>query len=779
MIPPLKAAAVAALAWSPMTLAAGADSSLSAREEIDWETWLGQFDLHWERMPSSWDEAPFLGNGEQGTQIFQTGPQTIRFTVGCSAAHDHRPAEKDDLAEKHVEVLNRGRHFIGHLELKTSAPLKAGKCRLDLWNAQGQGVLRSEDGELRWRCIVHAEEPVISVAWEATGDLRDSEFHYVPADARSPRAVRAKSPRQPPNPPAKVRRDPAGPDTAVHDLLFGGQTAVAWTVDSAASGDLATRTLHMSVQHSFPEREAEASAIRAVRKASAIPFERWVQTHRAWWHRYYPLSVLSTGDPFWDAFYWIQQYKLGCVTRDGGWIIDNQGPWLQPTAWNAAWWNLNVQTSHAGAYQANRRGQVSALSHALDRHRDHLRLNVAPSYRGDSYALGRSSSSFDLLAHAGQPGGRKPLDPRIGHETGNLLWALHCVDLEARLWADDRLRDDVLYPLLTRAVNYYRHFLREEEDGRLHLPPTHSPELRNVADCSYDLDLLHWGVARLLEIADARSADDPAFEEPLLKTWHDLRERVTPVHVDGTGRMIGRRAPLRGGHRHWSHLLAVYPLRTLRPENPKDRELIETSLSHWRSFGRGIGGYAFTASACMAAILGDGDRALGYLDELKSYLRPNTLYSEIGIPVMETPLHGATAMQEMVLQSSGGVIRAFPAVPGSWSDVQFSRLRGEGGFLVSARLSAKGQSWIEVQAERRSAATIEPGFAIGRVATEDDVLIERQSDGAVSATFSPGTRLLIFESSEPTDDPMIQAVPLRGVPFRFGIPDRSRSNEGD
>ena len=88
----------------------------------------------------------------------------------------------------------------------------------------------------------------------------------------------------------------------------------------------------------------------AVRAAAKADQTAWVQAHRDWWHAYYPASFVSTGDAYWDSFYWIQQYKLACATRDKGWIIDNQGPWLQPTAWNAIWWNLNVQLSHSGGY---------------------------------------------------------------------------------------------------------------------------------------------------------------------------------------------------------------------------------------------------------------------------------------------------------------------------------------------------------------------------------------------------------------------------------------------
>ncbi|PWM85057.1 MAG: hypothetical protein DBX90_03130, partial [Lentisphaerae bacterium] len=44
------------------------------------------------------------------------------------------------------------------------------------------------------------------------------------------------------------------------------------------------------------------------------------------------------------------------------------------------------------------------------------------------------------------------------------------------------------------------------------------------------------------------------------------------------------------------------------------------------------------------------------------------------------------AIHEMLLQSSGGVVRLFPALPADWKRVSFEELRAEGGLRVSAEL---------------------------------------------------------------------------------------------
>ena len=736
---------------------------------INWSEFLRQFDMRWDKLPKKWNEAPFLGNGEQGTLMYQLGPREIRFDVGCSAAHDHRPIDEDDLSEKHVEVLNRGRLPIGSLRLKLPAKIVGGSARVNLWDAEAIGVFESNKGSVRWKSLVHATEPVIFLEWASTGDFKGAQVEFRPELARSPRAVRSKIQRQPPHPNPKPHAADDGIEASIQDLVAGGQTAVAWKIDDSGS----KHRLWLSVQHSHPSADAIDKAIAAVKKASSSDNDSWVASHRNWWHDYYQQSFVSTGDGYWDSFYWIQQYKLACVTRENGWIIDNQGPWLQPTAWSATWWNLNAQLSHLGGHQANRRGAVSALSHRLDVNQQSLKLSVAAPYREDSSALGRSVSGWDLLGHAGEPGGRDLMDPRIGREMGNLLWAMHNVDLEYRYWMDTELRDRVLMPILIRAVNYYRHFLKEGDDGLLHLPETHSPEYRHASDCSYDLDLLRWALGRLIELSVERGWD--AKQQPLLPKWKQLQSSLVPTWVDQTGRMIGKGVRLTGGHRHWSHLMAVYPLRTLTPETPEDRKLIEKSMKHWRSFDKGIAGYSHSGSACMAALLGDGDLSLEYLNNLKPYVHPNTFYSEIGLPVMETPLHGATAMQEMLFQSWGGRLRCFPAVPTNWEDVQFSHFRGEGGFLVSASRNNGETNWVEVVSTHGGEIELQHAMDDYQFETQGKAEVKEIQDGVFLLETSAGS-VIRFESKQANKESLFvpRVVTPRSKTIRFGLPAKQR-----
>ena len=365
-----------------------AGAAQPAVDAVDWPAFLAEQDMHWSRLPGKWFEGPFLGDGEQGTLMYKLDKRTLRWDIGCSAPHDHRPIEEDDLTEKNVTVLNRGRHFIGYLRLELPVEATGADTRLSLWDAEATGTLSAQGGSVKWATLVHATEPVMRFELTAEGSLKGAKFVYVAEEARNPRALRGKTLRVPvdmlrvpANPSPKLATLNSGVQTAVQNLHAGGQTAVAWLEKNMGHSS----QLWLSVQHSFPGRGAVDKAVAAVRSAVKADQTAWVQAHRDWWHSYYPQSFISIGDVYWDSFYWIQQYKLACATRDKGWIIDNQGPWLQFTAWPALWWNLNVQLSHSGGYTANRRGMVSAMSHRLDINRDNLALNIAEPFRADSY----------------------------------------------------------------------------------------------------------------------------------------------------------------------------------------------------------------------------------------------------------------------------------------------------------------------------------------------------------------------------------------------------------
>ncbi|HQE75977.1 MAG TPA: hypothetical protein PLK00_06105 [Candidatus Hydrogenedentes bacterium] len=666
-----------------LALSAGAAARAGGvRDAVDWPAFLAASDPVWERMPENWWEAPYLGNGMLGTLLRKVDERTVEWQVGRSDVEDYRPMN-----------YGMGRLPIGSFLLRTQGEVTGCDMRLDLLNAEAGGTIHTSAGHIAFTTLVHADQMAILVRWKGEGGEADSVLQWSPKEALHPRlAVK-------PDPERKKtwRPNPAGRQTECGGVpvwvqpLSEGAYATAW-LETRHDG---WHALFISTQYAWPgDPQAVAEqAVEAVRAASDTPREDFLATHRAAWLDHYRKSFFSVSDPYWQSFYWNQLYKLRAATRRDGVILGIQGPWDQPTPWPGIWWNLNVQLTYWPMYTSNHLELAEPLPNGLREHLPNLIANVRPAYRDDSAGVYRSSTARlvggvfypSLVERPGDEG-----DP----EVGNLLWACHNVWLHYRMAMDDGLLRESLYPVLRRAVNYHRHFLEEGPDGRLHLPRTRSPEYKSGPDCNYDLALLRWGADTLLDIT-ARLG----LEDPLTPEWRRIVEKLAPFPEGGQGFLIARDVPLDSSHRHYSHLLMIYPLYQVNAEQSGGRMRILRSLDHWHSFPDALFGYSFTGGASIAASIGDGQRALDYLNAFKRFIEPNTMYREAG-PVIETPLSAAQSIHDMLIQSwdapDGPLIRVFPAAPDAWRDAVFYHWRAQGAFLVSAARAGGRVAWVEV-----------------------------------------------------------------------------------
>jgi alpha-L-fucosidase 2 len=652
-----------------LTLACSAVRAQSRpASRVDWPAFLARHDLVWNRLPSRWGESAFIGNGRLGATI-DVRDSALGWTIN-----------RTDF------VHDQSRYPIGRVVLKTAGTVQGGSARLTLWNAEASGTVTTDRGEVRWRSFTASRPSVIVIVLEAMGGESGAALEWAPAEARPPRKVYRKDSLGPEDlhPPPVVSRSP-GEITSVQSFIGGGAHAEA----IVSRGGRGTRTFYVSIGQGSTDREALAEARAATSDAARQGLARLEATHRTWWHAYYPASFLTFPDARLEAYYWIQIYKLGSAMRADGPILDLNGPWFNATPWPGIWWNLNIQLTYSPLFRANRLDLAESLFRNLDRHKQALIDNVPERLRADAAAIGRSSGP-DLV----RPVDLATAQSDAAHEMGDLPWTLYYYWLDYRYQMDDRILRERVYPLLKRAVGNYLAYVERGDDGHWHLPSTHSPELATVPDANYDLALLRWGLETLIA-----SAEHLRLEDPLRERWRDVLANLTPFPTDSAGLMVGRGRPWKESHRHYSHLLAIYPLHLITPDRPEQRALIETSLGTWEREPGLFRGYSFTGGASMHALLGQGDTALTrlnlYLDAPR-YMEPNTFYAEAG-PVIETPLSAATSIQDLFLQDWGGALRVFPAVPAAWTDAAFDRLRADGAFLVSGVRHDGRTAWVRIE----------------------------------------------------------------------------------
>ncbi|MDF2963687.1 MAG: hypothetical protein K0S39_5422 [Paenibacillus sp.] len=686
--------------------------------------------MTWSVKPVSWDEGAFIGNGMIGAMIYSEEHRdkrnVLRFVLG-----------RTDVTARKPKGGYPPRVPVGELHLELAGwiyqPLS---IQVDLWNAELRAEITTTVGNVKVRAFVHSRDMALAVELETSEEERDAKLQWYAfsevdevlknADGRNLNQY---------IPHTEVSRY-SQEEVAIGVQQFspqGGCTTVWMESFDAEKPD--RRILYLSIANGA-EQAVQEEAVSVIRQAVSRPWEQWVESHRSWWHDYYRQSFVSIPDTMLEGFYWIQMYKLASATRADGMIIDNQGPWLAPTPWPGVWFNMNVQMSYSPVYTSNRLEIGESLVRAFCDNFDHLINNVPEPYRKDSAGLPRSCS-YDLI------------NP-VGTEIGNLTWVCHNLWRQYRYSMDGKLLAELLYPLLKRSVQYYLHLLEEGDDGKLHLPPTVSPEYGSflqmtVPDTHYDLALLQWGCETLLHINGILGLQDEADANA---RWQETLDRLAPLPVDETGFMIGRDQPLEFGHRHFSHLMAVFPLHLMSGDNEKERELIAKSLRHWFSMEGDLRGFSFTGAASTAAAIGEGEEALKYLKSFMHLIKPNTMYKEAG-PVIESPLAAAEAVHDMLLQSWGDMIRVFPAVPGEWQDAAFHDLRTEGAFLVSAVRKSGVTSWIRIKSLAGEPCRVKTGMSgVIHAAGVEASRLRQLAGGVCELELKQGEEAVLFAGNE-------------------------------
>ncbi|GAA3783809.1 hypothetical protein GCM10023083_19830 [Streptomyces phyllanthi] len=710
-----------------------------------WARFLKDQDLLWQRVPRSWTEGPFLGDGRLGSIVYVPGDgRGVRFEVQHSEVQDHRP-------EMGGTLYGLARLPLGYLTLDTVGTVTGVDWRLGLWNAELSGTVTTTAGEIALTALVHSTRSVLMVRLVPSAGEQGATWTFHPADAISPRQFTNPLDSYVHNPAPETRQN-GDTHLAVQQLLAGGQHVTAYREVKRAKD----RWLYCTVTHSHPRRTAEKAAITRLADAVAAPPNVRVRTHRAWWHAYYPKSFVSLPDGRLQSFYWIQLYKIASATRRDAPVMATSGPWLQPGGWPGVWWNLNVQLEYWLIHGSNHL-ELDAVTRTLDENRQHLIESVPAAYRHDSAGVVRATDQFCQVGTLRVPGDRDP-------EVGNLTWALHNVWLSYRHTMDIKILRDVLFPLLRRAVNFYLHFLQPGPDGKLHLPPTFSPEYGGTApDCNYDLALLRWGCTTLIDSARVLGVDDP-----LLPRWHEVLRTLVDYPVDANGFMIGAGVPFAKSHRHYSHMLSVYPLYLVNWEQPERRELIETSLNHWIGFTGALQGYSFTGAASIAAQMGRGDQSLGYLKDLlaQGFIQANTMYREGGGPVIETPLSADQSLHDMLVQSWGDTIRIFPAVPRAWDAVTVRDFRTQGAFLVTAVRREGATRWIRIRSLAGAPCRVRHG--IDGPLTVRGAKWHDAGNGVVELELAAGREALLLAAG--VRDLVVEPVEVSGDWRAWGLP---------
>lgn len=658
----------------------------SSTAPVIWPEFVSRHNLVWEDLPLQWNEGAFTGNGMLGMMVYVSEKDGgIVFSLGRTDVTDHRkmPDKKTSIGAKDATVVyDFCRLPVGKMVLRPAGKILSGKITQDIWNAEIKGSFETTTGQLSISAFVPRNTDVQVIEVKEPGKTfanKTYSWKFIPGNAHSPRALVKPgdkgSKEYKPNPLPVVSRD-KNYYICRQDLLAGGDYATVWAETPSATGG---SVMYISTVNEVPKSGASVPlAVSTVQAAVQKGADKLAADNKNWWHGFYQKSFLSIPDARVESFYWIQLYKMACASRPGGPAVDLFGPFYKTSAWPGMWWNLNIQLTYFPVYESN-----------------HLEL-------GENM-IDIVDENFETL-----------LEKFSGSKLGDLCWTLHNYWKQFAYAGEIKSIATKWLPKALKVLDAYKKMMKGTADGKIELLPMKSPEYHGSEDfpnSNYNLANLRWLLNAIILTSEKLDIN-----KEKIAGWKNTLASIVPYPTNENGLMIAGNQPVDESHRHYSHLLALYPLFQLNPDLPQDSALVSKSVYHWHTIqnGKALAGYSYTGAASLFAALGKGDEALKNIKQLIdgatgiSQFHTNTFYTESGGKnmVIETPLSGAASIMELLMQSRNNKIAVFPALPSDWKNVSFARLLAEGGYEVSAAYQQGKANWIAIKSKTGAPFTL-------------------------------------------------------------------------
>jgi len=523
-----------------------------------------------------------------------------------------------------------------------------------------------------------------------------------------------------------------------------------------SNADAVTILLAAATNFRFEDYEGEAARLveEAAKKSYEELRERHVNEHRAVFER---VSLkLSTGSKeeeegleslptderlrrvkeggedlgLVSLYFQYGRYLLMGSSRPGSLPANLQGVWNDTVtpAWDSKYTiNINTQMNYWPAEVCNLSELHEPLFDLIERVRENGRKTAQIHYGCRGFVVHHNT---DLWADAA------PLDNVWCGlwPTGGAWLVLHLWDQYEFTLDREFLRQRAL-PLMLDAARFVLDFMIEDENGVLLFGPSLSPENSYRVDgkvgalCmspAMDTQIITSLFQRSLKAMEILGIDDPIGAE-----MQAALKKLPPMKIGRYGQLqewMEDYEEVQLGHRHVSHLFAVYPDDQISIDTtPELAAAARRSLERRLENGGGGTGWSRAWVVGLWARFREGDLAYEHLLELLKHSTEENLF-DMHPPQGSNPLTvfqidgnlGATAaIAEALLQSHGGEIRLLPALPSAWRSGSVKGLRARGNFEIDIE-------WSEgklVKAAIRSGAS-----ELCRIRVEGPVIL-RSPDG--------------------------------------------------
>jgi alpha-L-fucosidase 2 len=478
------------------------------------------------------------------------------------------------------------------------------------------------------------------------------------------------------------------------------------------------------------------AAKREIDEAMSIPLEKLKAEHQAWWSEYWSRSFLRIQSPDKKAdwlcsAYHVHLYTLACVNQgaypakwDGGaGLMRND-----ERTWGLSEWVQEVRFTYLPLYAANQLDIAEGLYHYYSDMIPYLTKQtkkmwgisglwipetVLPWGHAEDFSLyGSGANYFHNWEPENAPYGLfKQYNPYIGFLFTSGLEICQYYLTYYLYSGDETFLCECAYPVIRGVCEFISGLLRKGDDGYYHLDPANALEtwwmVRDPADT---LDGIRAIFPEFVKLSEKYGQDAELHQkcteilsslpEPSYGLWTE-DSRIDPdikVYAPATAK---GKLPNRSNAENPA-LYRIFPFGLSGIES-SDYDLALNTFNH-RICNLGNG---WSMDAIWAARLGLSDIACDLLsqhamrynrfryggwDSNDSSVFPDGLSV---VPFTDAGGLSAFALNEILLQSHKGIIRAAPAVAENWSGI--FQLRAEGGFIVSADFQGQNIRFVEVR----------------------------------------------------------------------------------